>query len=317
MIRFVWLFVFSIIISCGGAIEKRSSADSGSRPSGHPVLPEVSGNIYLTYAGTLGDTIPLKSPWGISFGIDGTLYICDRENSSIIRVDIAGNTISQFSGFDSRTERHFLPIDVSVSGGIEIYALDGADSRVLRFDRNLKNAYIVFKPDTDKERLFGTFNGLAFDKNSGDLFITDRNNGTVIRMDMLGGNIHTTGEFGSEKFSLRDPAGLDMSDDGILFIADRGYGAVAVLQHFGAELRFIGEDVLEAPVDVAVLPENRIAVADKRGIIILSRTGTPEAFAGFGVDRDIAPRSVAFSEGNLYISDASSSSILIYKINKK
>ena len=317
MIRLVWLFVFSIMISCGGVIEKQSSTGSGSRSSGHSVPPEVSGNIYLTYAGMLGDTIPLKSPWGISFGIDGTLYVCDRENSSIIRVDSAGNTISQFSGFDSRTERLFLPIDVSVSGGIEIYALDGADSRVFRFDRNLKNAYAVFKPDADKERLFGTFNGLAFDKNSGDLFITDRNNGTVIRMDMLGGNIHTTGEFGSEKFSLREPAGLDMSDDGMLFIADRGYGAVAVLQHFGAELRFIGEDTLEAPVDVAVLPENRIAVADKRGIIILSRTGTPEAFAGFGVDRDMAPRSVAFSEGNLYISDASSSSILIYKINEK
>lgn len=316
MIHSILLFILLITVSCAGTIEKRYSPEPRQRSLKPSVLPKVSGDINLDFIGTLGDDINIKSPWGISFGIDGTLYLCDRDKSSIIRLDSDGNIVSQFSGFDSRTERIFLPIDISVSGGIEIYVLDSANSRVLRFDRNLKNAYAIYQPDSDKKRFFGTFNGLAFDKISGDIFITDRDNSNVIRIDMLGGNIHTTGEFGSEKLSLREPAGMDVANDGTIFIADREYGAVAILPHFGAELTFIGEDTLEAPIDVAVLSGDLIAVADKRGVLILNRKGIPQASAGFGVDREMTPRSVAFFEGNLYISDARSGSILVYKIEK-
>ena len=308
MIRHICVFIAFITLSCAGTLKKESPQP--------PVPPNVSGELKLTFIGTFGNNLNIKSPWGISFGIDGTLYVCDRDNSSIIRVDREGNVISRFNGFDSRTERLFLPIDVSVSGGIEIYALDGANSRVLRFDRNLKNAYAIYKPDPDENKLFSTLSGIVFDKTSGDLFITDRNNGTVIRIDMLGGNIHTAGGFGSEQFSFRDPAGLDVASDGKLFIADREYGAVAVLHHFGAEIRFIGKGILEAPVDVALLPEENIAVADRRGIMLFSSEGISQALAGYGMDREMNPRAVAYSDGKLYISDAHSASILVYKIDK-
>ncbi len=314
--RLVLLLILFAAVSCTGAIDRISPHEQGYKYSKPFTVPDVSGDIKLTFIGTLGKNANIKSPWGISFGIDGTLYLCDRDNSSIIRLDRSGNIISQFSGFDSRTERLFLPIDVSVSGGIEIYVLDSANSRVLRFDRNLKNAYAFYQPYSDKKGLFGTFNGLAFDKTSGEIFITDRDNGTVIRIDMLGGNIQTTGKFGSEKLSLREPAGLDVADDGTIYIADREYGAVGILHHFGAELMFKGKDKLEAPVDVAVLPGDFIAVADKRGVLILNLAGIPQALAGYGIDREMTPRSVAFFDGCLYVSDVQSASILVYRIEK-
>ena len=233
MTRYIGVVIVFITVSCTGALKNESPQS--------PFIPKVYGDLKVTFVGTLGNDVNIKSPQGISFGIDGTLYVCDRDNSSIIRLDKKGTVISRFNGFDSRTERLFLPIDISVSGGIEIYALDGANSRVLRFDRNLKNAYAIYKPNPDKNTLFGTLSGIAFDKTSGDLFITDRDNGAIIRIDMLGGNIHTVGGFGSEKLSLQDPAGIDVAADGTLFIADKGYGAVAVLYHFGADINFIGK----------------------------------------------------------------------------
>ncbi len=308
MIRRICLLLVFTTLSCTSALKSESPQST--------VLPKVSGERKLTFIGTFGNNLNIKSPWGISFGIDGTLYVCDRDNSSIIRIDSDGNVISRFNGFDSRTERLFMPIDVSVSGGIEIYALDGANSRVLRFDRNLRNAYTIYKPYSDENKLFSTLSGIDFDKISGDLFISDRNNGTVIRIDMFGGNIHTSGGFGSEQTSLRDPAGLDVASDGKLFIADREYGAIAEIHHFGAEIRFIGKGILEAPVDVTVLPEGGIAAADRRGILLFSGEGIPQALAGYGTDREMHPRSIAYSEGKLYISDAHSASILVYKINK-
>ena len=317
MMRFVSLLLLLFVISCAGTVEKKSSSESHKQSSENYKIPEVSGDVTLTFLKEIGSSINIKSPWGISFAVDGTLYICDRDNSSIIRIDKDGKVLSQFSGFDSRTESLFFPLDISISGGIEVYALDSANSRVLRFDRNLKNAYTIYKTDSEKGSIFGTFNGLAFDKISGDLFVTDRNNGTVIRIDMFGGNVHSSGSFGSEKFSLQMPAGLDVSDNGTLYIADRGGGAVAVSSHFGAPLKFIGGNSLEAPIDVSVLPDDLIAVADKKGVVILSTEGSVKALAGFETDRTMSPRSVAFSDSSLYISDARSSSILVYTIGKK
>ncbi|MFC1538373.1 NHL repeat-containing protein [Candidatus Latescibacterota bacterium] len=316
MIRFLLLSLFTVFMSCVGMSGKNAMTEL-SKPF-EP--PKASGEIRLVFEKMIGGNTDVKSPWGISFGIDGTLYLCDRDNSRILRIDQNGKIISAFSGFDSRTEKRFLPSDVSVSGGIEIYALDSVNSRILRLDRNLKNAYTVYSPDSGSERspaTFGTFGGLAFDKTSGDIFVTDRDNGTVVRIDMLGGNIHTSGRFGAERLSLREPLGLDVGANGSICIADRGNAAVGVLPHFGGKLSFTGRNLLEAPVDVAVLPDGRIIVADRQGVLMLDSSGTPLALAGYGTDRDMSPRSVAFYGGKIYISDAHSVQILVYSIQEK
>ena len=248
--------------------------------------------------------------------MDGTLYVCDRDRSSIVRLAGDGAVISRFDSFTNRTERLYAPIDVCSSSGIEIYAIYATGSRVLRFDRNLQNGFTIYRGRTREVRLFGAFNGLAYDKISGDLYITDRDAGAVLRVDMLGGSIRSLGGFGSDRANLRQPAGLDVDDNGVLYIADTGNGAVAVVKNFGEKITFIGGDVLEAPVDVAVIPDGRIAAADRHGVIILSVTGAAEAFAGYGVDRVMAPRSVAFMEGKLYVSDGVSASILVYEVGK-
>ena len=72
--------------------------------------------------------------------------------------------------------------------------------------------------------------------------------------------------------------------------------------------------VLEAPVDAAALPGGRVVVADRRGILIMSETGNPEGRSGYGVERNMSPRSVAYRDGKLYVSDGISGLILVYII---
>jgi len=305
--RCLMTFLLFVWLSCAGTIEK-SDITEQSLP------PYVTGNVCLTFVKTLGENAGISSPWGISFGVNGTLYVCDRDNSRIVRLDNEGKIISQFSGSSSRVERLYSPIDVCSTGGIAMYAVDAANSRVLRFDRNLKNAFVIYRKDAADGRLFGSFNGLSFDNATGDLFVTDRDASELILIYMLGGSIRSTGAFGSGKKILNKPAGLDVAQDGTIYIADTGAGTVSVFTHFGGEIRHIGSDVLQAPVDVAVLPDRYIAVADTRGILVLSKTGVPEGRAGYNVDRVMSPRSVAFREGKLYISDGAVSSILVYKV---
>ena len=93
-----------------------------------------------------------------------------------------------------------------------------------------------------------------------------------------------------------------------------GAGAIAVLSHFGSEIKHIGLEVLESPVDVAALHRGAIAVAGKNGVLVLSEKGVPLGMAGYTIDRTMSPRSVAYREGKLYISDGISDSILVYTI---
>lgn len=298
-----------MFISCTGAVKKVP----GERIK--QGIPEVTGNVQLTFSGIFGIDTGITSPWGMSFGSDGTLYVCDRDGASIVRLDSDGKVLSRFDGTGLRTGRLFTPIDVCTTGGLGVYAIDAAKSRVLKFDRNLKNAFSIYSKESESNRLFGTFNGLAFDNTTGDLFITDRDTGAIIRLDMLGGSIHSMGAFGDGKNNFRIPAGIDVADDGTLYIADRGYGAVAVVRTFGSAIRYIGKDSLDSPIDVAVLPGGYVVAADLSGVVIISVAGVPEGYAGYDVDRNMTPRSVAYRDGKIYIGDGVSGSILVYRVD--
>jgi DNA-binding beta-propeller fold protein YncE len=289
--------------------------DKGKNSSTPP--PPTTGEISLEYVRSFGAEAGIRSPWGISFGVDGTLYVCDRDRSSVVRLDTDGAPLARYSGSGTRVERLYAPIDICSTAGMAVYAIDSADSRVLRFDRNLKNSYVMYRKDFSGNRLFGTLNGIAFDKISGDMYVTDRDTGSLIRIDMLGGSIASRGSFGSSKESFREPAGLDVSQEGVIYVADRGDGVVAVLENFGANIRHIGRDILEAPVDVAVIPETGIAVADRNGVVMLSPDGAALGSAGYGIDRSLAPRSVTLGEQGLYVSDGVTNTILIYRIVRK
>jgi DNA-binding beta-propeller fold protein YncE len=295
-----------LAVSCAGAPPRNMDVPHTPAPP-----PAVTGEVTLTFAGTFGDSAGFRTPWGLSFGVDGTLYVCDRDRSRIVRLDTDGSVRASFSGYGTRTDRLYAPVDVSSAGGIEVFVVDAATASVLRFDRNLRNAFTVFSRGMREARLFGTFSGLAADTGSGDLYLADSDNDVVIRLDMLG-QATQRGSFGAERGGLVQPAGLSVGPDGALYVADTGAGRVAVFAHYGAPMRILGEDVLEAPVDVEVLPDGLFAVADERGIVVLDDTGVALGRAGFGVDRVMKPRGIAWWDGRLYVSDSVSSTVLVY-----
>ncbi len=292
-----------LLASCAAKPEKASV----------PVSPPVTtGAVRLVFESALGGGT--LNPQGLSFGAEGSLYVCDRDSRSVLRMDGKGAVVSRFGGFESRAERMFSPVDVAAGDGVDVFALDGVNSRVLRLDRGLREPSTVYGGTGTAGNRFGVFNGIALDPETGDLFLTDGSNGAIVRLDRNGNTPRVMGGFGTDRLGLRDPAGLDMDSRGVLLVADRGRGAVAVISRSGADIRYLGENVLESPVDVAALPDNRLAIADRRGVVILTREGVAEASAGYGVDREITPRAVAFREGKLFVSDARSGSILVYRM---
>jgi streptogramin lyase len=297
-------FLALLTVACAGKVRK---------PAAPSLVPPVSGTVRLIFQ----STVPMNArlaPRGISFGPDGALYISDRNSRSVMRLKEGETAVSRFGGLESRTKGEFMPADVCASGGVDVFVLDGVNSRVFRLDRNLRSASLVYEGSSADRGRFGVFLGIALDSGTGDIFLTDSANGAVVRLDPLSGSVRGLGVFGDERSSLREPEGIASDNRGILYVADRGLGAVAVLTRSGEILRFLGKDILEAPADVTPLPGGRLAVADRRGVLILGKDGEAEGLAGYGTDRKMQPRSVAYRERKLYVSDTLSGSILVYRV---
>jgi hypothetical protein len=305
MIKILPFIIALASCSCGGL-------SSGSFPAKTPAGAGTA--ISLEYLHTITLAGMETAPVGLSAGIDSTLYLCWTEPARIARIDHSGAILSSFNGIDSRTGSVFRPVDLSVAGGVEVYVLDSGSSRILRLDRNLKNALTVYAAPSGRERMFGSFRGLAFERTTGDLYVSDRDTGSIKRIDMLGGNIQTSGGFGSEQTSLIDPAGIDCSTDGAIYVADAGTGAIAVQNHFGAAIRFIGRGRLGTPVDVAVLNNGYMAAACRDRVVVLDINGTIIASTESINSLLLEPQAVAFFDNTLYVSDRHSHSIVVFAV---
>ena len=305
---------FLILIGC---LASACAGGYGGAPGELNVQPPpVSGEVKLSFIKMIGLSSGLRSPAGLSLAIDGTLYVCDPGNSSIIRLDPYRGELSRYEGGLSRSGRLFSPVDVSATDGLTVYAVDASGSRLFRFDRNLRNAYPVLDAELDGGGLFGAFNGLAYDRSTGDIYLTDADAGGVIRIDSFGRDFQSMGYFGSGERSMNQPAGIAVSLDGIVYIADPAAGNIVRMSRSGSDIVYLGEGVLVNPVDVAIIENTGIAVADRDGVVILSDEGVALGVTGFGTDRLMAPRAVEFGGGSLYVSDGLSGVVLVYGVEQ-
>ncbi|HSY48096.1 MAG TPA: hypothetical protein VLC46_04730 [Thermoanaerobaculia bacterium] len=224
--------------------------------------PLASAQSILTYAGggtrdgLQATAIVLTSPFGLATDANGNLYIAEESGSSVQRVNLASGVIERFAG----------------NGGGS-YSGDGGPAT----EASLKRPH-----------------GLAFD-DSGNLFIADRDNGRVRRVDAKTGvittfaggnndpNLASAGDGGlATSALLADPVGITWHD-GELYIAETNYDANVVrkVDHNGIIT----------------------TVAGKRGLTSFSGDDGPATAAGLG-----SPYAVAVdTNGNLYIADLDNS----------
>ena len=284
-------------------------ADTGN----HRIRKVDSSGIITTIAGTGergfgGDgraavAAQLWSPAGVVLDRAGNLYIADRGNHRIRKVDSSG-VITTFAGTE---ERGF--------GG------DGGPAV--------------------KAQLWSP-SGVATDS-TGNLYIADRGNQRVRKVDFLGviTTVAGTGERGfggdgrpADQAQLTSPADVAVDGAGNIYIADRGNYRIRKVDSSGTITTFAGtgdrrfggdggpadEAHLWSPYGVAVddagniyiadESHNRIRMVDSSGII---STVAGSGWSGYGGDggpaaeaRLSSPYSVAVdSGGNIYIADRS------------
>ena len=270
-------------------------------------LTVVAGNGSIGFSGDQGlaTSATLAFPAGVAVDTTGNLFIADKRNHRIRRVDaasgriatVAGNGSIGFSGDGGPATSASLtfPIGVGVDTAGNLFIADLGNHRIRRVDAAsgriatvAGNGSIGFSgdggPATSASLRKPT--GVAMDS-AGNLFVADFGNHRICRVDAATGLINSVagnGTFGfsgdggpATSASLRNPTGVVMDSAGNLFVADFGNHRIR-------------------RVDAA---SGRIATVAGNGSIGFSGDGGPATSASLRNPTGV----VIDSAGNLFVAD--------------
>ncbi len=165
--------------------------------------------------GAAADMAQLNSPNGVAVDWDGNLYIADRDNHRIRKVDadtgfistVAGNGTTGFSGDGAAADAAQLrsPSDVAVDGDGNLYIADTSNHRIRKVDADTDFISTVAGNSSNSRRgctgdggaataapLYAP-TGVALD-GSGNLYIAtpaDQHSASIRKVDAVTGNIST------------------------------------------------------------------------------------------------------------------------------
>ena len=190
----------------------------------------------------------LNEPYEIRFDKQGNLFVVERLNHVVRRVDaktkiittIAGNGRQGFSGDDGKAHEATLnqPHSIQFDTRGDLYICDILNHRIRKV--TIKTGIITTfagsgekKPTTDGAQIAGTpLNGpraIDFDR-QGNMWLALREGNAVYKLDIKAGTIHHVAGTGKQGFTgnggpakmatLSGPKGISIAPDGNVYLAD-------------------------------------------------------------------------------------------------
>jgi serine/threonine protein kinase, bacterial len=295
----------------GIAVDKKGNVYIAMRDNNIISRIDLKGNM-TTYVGTgssgfSGDggkatEARLNVPAGLAFDKSGNLYIADRNNNRIRKVDargtittIAGTGTAGFSGDGGLATRAQinLPSGIAIDGKGNIFFSDRSNNRIRVIDSSGKISTYAgsgkdgFRGDNGpalKASIDRPF-GIALDK-KGNLYIADRRNNRVRKVNTQGiittvagdGGYFMMGDNGpAYRASIAGPTGVVVDDQGTLYIADRennriravdSQGMISTVagtgqQDYNGDSEVARDTNLHLPFGVTINPEGKLLVIDR------------------------------------------------------
>ena len=239
-----------------------------------------------------------RSPYDMFVDTDDNIYVVDHNNHRIVKwaKDASeGVVVAGGNGQGNNLNQLNHPNGVAVDSSGNVYVSDGNNYRVVMWAKNATQGEIILDkvPTSINVRWNDQFRPyfMALDANE-DVYVVDYHNHAVYKIDVsnnyevsvaAGGNGRAESDNNTEN-KVSYPRGLDVSDDGTVYIADAerhrimkwipgAQSGVIVMGGNGA-----GSNInqLEYPNDVAVDPKGNIYAIDDRSHRVTKMQISPE-----------------------------------------
>jgi len=268
-------------------------------------LVNVVGTGFSGFSGDGGPATKaaMNIPAGLAFDKQGNLYIADRANHRVRKVDtkgiittIAGNGTEGFSGDGGPATQASLdlPSGLAVDDKGNLYISDRSNNRVRMVNSkgiirtvagNGKDGYHGDNMPALKATLDKPF-GLALDKDN-NLYIADRGNNRIRKVDGSGlistvagdGGFYFIGDNGpAYRASIAGPTGVAVDDKGNIYIADRSNNRIRMVDKLGMIRTVMGTGQRDYNGDSELARETNLhlpfgVVLDKKGdLLVIDRS---------------------------------------------
>jgi sugar lactone lactonase YvrE len=280
--------------------------------------------VQMDLIGTItGSPTPFGEVRGVALDHEGNLYVVDRVNSKVWKLDPAGKLLTQW-GSRGTGEGRF---DMS-GNGAGFVALDSQDNvyvtdnnHVQKFDSNGKFLTMWGAPGTGDGQ-FTLALAIAIDPQD-NVYVVDIDNCTVQKFDASGKFLLKMGEKGTGDGQFMNPAALAIDKQGNVLVADARTGR---LEKFDSNGKFLSQHTLGA-VEGLVIGPIALAVGNHGQIYIVEyANGRANEFDGSGKllatwgnsgsykDQISEAGGLALGpDGNVYVADAFNHRVLIYR----
>ena len=244
----------------------------------------------------------------------GVMYVADKNNNRIQKLDLNGNYLASWGSRGSNTGQFISPSDLAVDYSASIvFVADLGNNRIQKFDINgtFLDTWGSFGRGSGQ---FDHVGDIDLDTKSMFVYVTDIGNHRVQKFDYDGKFIDSWGAQGVGDGQFDRPAGLTYDTSGIVFVADTNNNRI---QKFDTEGKFLGmwgqfgkgPGQFDNPVSLSIDPtSNFLYVSDSgnKRITIFDQVG--KYINSWGLDGTAdgefeRPVSVAFGdEGQVYVS---------------
>lgn len=158
---------------------------------------------------------------GLAITSIGEIIIADYDNSRLIRLDIM-NQFSRYVGdFGYGRGALLNPEGLAVDGKGRCYVADGGNGRIAAYDAN-GNFIGEMRPDSL------TAPSAVAVSPDGIIWTADRESSSVLALSLAGEVLLHWGSPGTGEYTFSDIAGLAVSREGRLYLADRGNDRILV-----------------------------------------------------------------------------------------
>lgn len=178
-----------------------------------------------------------SAPYGIGVAPDGKIYVADARKNNI-QVFSADGIFEKV--FTTVTRKEWMKedpqvADVAVDASGNVYVLEYKHGAVIKYNREgTEVSHFAKRGAEDDQTGYPTFVKLI----GGKFYIADGAKGRVLVTDMGGKVLQKIGKKGVGVGLLQAMGGFDVSDDGMVFIVDRGLGLVQVYKLSDGEYLF-------------------------------------------------------------------------------
>lgn len=344
------------LTSCSSEKQQPQSSSSdellSSESEAEPTLPFVSSEIVEKYVKFCGEPVGLMI-------LNGNLIFTESSSNKIIQYSADEKTISVLAGCDSDVDL-YVDSDADKSSFSEpTFIIYNSKLKQIIFSDTANNAVRLITADNKvytltyaKESPFSKPLGIISDGSDG-YYVADSNNHCVKHIDKKGNVTVIAGSNGKSGYAdgtasdalFNTPAGLALSSDGILYVADSGNNLIRTVdlktkavktiagnasvpdEVFGG---FEGSDSegaalsagFNCPYGIALSSDNTLYIADKLNskIKALSPDGTvTDIFKNYNNDDFTLlnqPASFYIENNFLYVSDTGNGAILKINLDK-